>query len=112
MNEPQNPAVTNDPTTNAQRVLVRQTVTGFEQVIAGIAGLVTGGPVGIFASWVTIRGLQGKWTPWFFIGVVTGPLLWIIQIAVLMAIVSESPENNDQNQSMLPHLRQDIELIS
>ena len=59
-----------DPiTSNQQQVLVRNTATGFEQGIAAVAGLVTCGPVGALASWGTIRGLQGKWTPWFIIGV-------------------------------------------
>ena len=59
---------TPDPITpNTERVLVRNTVTGFEQGIAATAGLFTAGPAGALASWATIRGVQGKWTPWFIL---------------------------------------------
>jgi hypothetical protein len=50
-------------------ILVRGTVTGFEQGIAALAGLFTAGPLGALASWATIRGVQGKWTPWFILGI-------------------------------------------
>ena len=63
--------VPSDPVDNTQRVLVRQTATGFEQGIAATAGLFTAGPLGAPASWATIRGTQGKWTPWFILGLLT-----------------------------------------
>ncbi len=50
-------------------VLIRHSVTGFEQGIAALAGLFTAGPLGALASWATIRGVQGKWTPWFILGI-------------------------------------------
>jgi len=49
--------------------LVRGSVTGFEQGIAAAAGLFTAGPLGALASWAVIRGVQGKWTPWFIAGI-------------------------------------------
>jgi hypothetical protein len=49
--------------------LVRGSVTGFEQGIAALAGLFTAGPLGALASWAAIRGVQGKWTPWFILGI-------------------------------------------
>jgi hypothetical protein len=49
--------------------LVRSSVTGFEQGIAALAGLFTAGPLGALASWAAIRGVQGKWTPWFILGI-------------------------------------------
>ena len=58
-----------DPTDNSHRVLIRNTVTGFEQGIAAAAGFFTGGPIAAIASWGAIRGLQGKWTPWFVLGI-------------------------------------------
>ena len=42
---------TPDPiSNNVERVLVRQTATGFEQGIAAVAGLLTCGPIGALAS--------------------------------------------------------------
>jgi hypothetical protein len=49
--------------------LVRGSVTGFEQGITALAGLFTAGPLGALASWAAIRGVQGKWTPWFILGI-------------------------------------------
>ena len=49
--------------------LVRGSVTGFEQGVAALAGLFTAGPLGSLASWAAIRGVQGKWTPWFILGI-------------------------------------------
>ena len=59
---------TQDPTTSDERVMVRQTVTGLEQGVAAFAGFFTAGPVGSLLAWGAIRGLQGKWTPWFILG--------------------------------------------
>lgn len=54
---------------NQSSTLVRGSVTGFEQGIAALAGLFTAGPLGALASWAAIRGVQGKWTPWFILGI-------------------------------------------
>ena len=54
---------------NQSPTLVRGSVTGFEQGIAALAGLFTAGPLGALAAWAAIRGVQGKWTPWFILGI-------------------------------------------
>ncbi len=73
---------------NVERVLVRNTATGFEQGIAAVAGLFTCGPVGALASWGTIRGLQGKWAPWFIIGVPAAVAINIVNIGALAVLNS------------------------
>ena len=79
--------ITPDPvSSNTERVLVRNTVTGFEQGIAAVAGLFTAGPLGAVASWATIRGVQGKWTPWFILGVPGMVGINVVNIAALAAI--------------------------
>ena len=75
-----------DPTDNSHRVLIRNTVTGFEQGIAALAGLFTGGPIAAIASWGAIRGLQGKWTPWFILGIPSCVVINLINIAILASI--------------------------
>jgi hypothetical protein len=58
------------PTDNGdQAAVVRGEVTGFEQGIAALAGLFTAGPLGALASWAAINGVQGKWAPWFILGI-------------------------------------------
>ena len=71
---------------NVDRVLVRNTATGFEQGIAAVAGLFTCGPLGALASWGTIRGLQGKWAPWFIIGVPAAVVINIVNIGVVASL--------------------------
>ena len=83
-----------DPTDNTQRVLVRNTVTGFEQGIAAVAGLFTGGPIAAIASWGAIRGLQGKWTPWFILGIPSCVVINLINIAILASIGITSSEDD------------------
>ena len=73
---------------NVERVLVRNTATGFEQGIAAVAGLFTCGPVGALASWGAIRGLQGKWAPWFIIGVPAAVVINIVNIGALAVLNS------------------------
>ena len=88
---------TPDPiSNNVDRVLVRQTATGFEQGIAAVAGLLTCGPVGALASWGTIRGLQGKWAPWFIMGVPSMVVINVANIALLAMIGSSIPEEKYQ----------------
>ncbi len=85
---------TPDPiSNNVDRVLVRQTATGFEQGIAAVAGLLTCGPVGALASWGTIRGLQGKWAPWFIMGVPSAVVINVVNIAALGVLGSMAPES-------------------
>ena len=84
---------TPDPiTTNTERVLVRGTVTGFEQGIAATAGLFTAGPLGALASWGAIRGVQGKWTPWFVLGVPAMVVINVVNIAALAMLGSAMPD--------------------
>ncbi|MDC0315671.1 hypothetical protein OAL32_01960 [Synechococcus sp. AH-551-G15] len=86
---------TPDPiSNNTDRVLVRSTVTGFEQGIAAVAGLFTAGPLGALASWGTIRGVQGKWTPWFILGVPGAIAINVVNIAALAVIGSGSGESD------------------
>ena len=75
-----------------QAVLIRNTVTGGEQAIAGVAGLLTAGPLGALASWGALRGLQGKWAPWFVLGIPAAPVLGLVQLAVVGAIMSPSKD--------------------
>jgi len=85
---------TPDPiSNNVERVLVRNTASGFEQGIAAVAGLLTCGPVGALASWGTIRGLQGKWAPWFIIGVPSAVVINVVNIAALGVLGSMVPES-------------------
>ncbi len=84
---------TPDPITpNVERVLVRNTVTGFEQGIAATAGLFTAGPLGALASWGAIRGVQGKWTPWFVLGVPAMVVINVVNIAALAMLGSAMPD--------------------
>jgi len=96
---------TPDPITpNTERVMVRSTVTGFEQGIAALTGLLTAGPVGALASWGVIRGVQGKWAPWAILGIPAAPILGFIQLATLGAILessSPSPSYTPSNTSQI-----------
>ena len=100
---------TPDPiSTNVERVLVRNTVTGFEQGIAATAGLFTAGPLGALASWGTIRGVQGKWAPWFILGVpgvVVINLINVFALAMVGGMMEPSsdyvPETSDTGVSEL-----------
>lgn len=87
---------------NTERVLTRNTVTGFEQGIAAVAGLLTCGPIGALASWGSIRGLQGKWTPWFILGIPSVVVINIFNIIILSMLGSISPEGTEnQDQSRI-----------
>ena len=83
---------TPDPVTTSERVLVRSTATGFEQTIAAMAGFFTAGPVGALASWGALRGLQGKWAPWFILGVPASLCINIVQLTIIAAIFSVGGE--------------------
>jgi len=78
---------TPDPITTTERVLVRSTATGFEQTIAAMAGFFTAGPVGALASWGALRGLQGKWAPWFILGVPASIAINIVQIVIIATLM-------------------------
>jgi len=90
---------TPDPITpNTERVMVRNTVTGFEQGIAATAGLFTAGPVGALASWATIRGVQGKWTPWFILGIPASIVLNVVQLMTLGLIIEATNPEVELNE--------------
>ena len=77
---------------NVERVLVRQTATGFEQGIAAGAGFFTAGPLGALCAWGTIRGLQGKWAPWTILGIIGAPVcvgIQLVGLGVVGAALSE-----------------------
>ena len=77
---------------------MRSTVTGFEQGIAALAGLLTAGPVGSLAAWGAIRGLQGKWAPWFILGVPAAVVINVVQLALLLLITGAAVEIEDNKQ--------------
>lgn len=88
---------TPDPITSQERVLVRSTVTGFEQGVAALTGLLLAGPVGSLAAWGALRGLQGKWTPWVILGIPATVAINVVQlvaVATLMGVFEyqELPE--------------------
>ena len=88
---------------NQSRVLVRQTASGFEQGIAALAGLLTAGPIGALASWGTIRGVQGKWTPWFILGIPSIVGINIINIILLGMIGAVVISDDEDSQSFDSH---------
>ena len=106
LNNPINPAVVQDPIDSSNRVLVRNTVTGFEQGIAAVIGFFTAGPIGAVAAWGTIRGVQGKWTPWFLLGIPLSIIINLINfliftiIAALIVAVSEDYSSKIYNPRM------------
>ena len=103
-----NNVTTPDPITNQERVMVRQTATGFEQGIAGLAGLLTAGPLGAAASWATIRGLQGKWAPWAILGFIGAPVCVFVQAVTIGMLTSATtpsiapqPQASEVKQSVV-----------
>ena len=89
---------TPDPiTSNTERVLTRGTVTGFEQGIAAVAGFFTAGPLGALASWGTIRGVQGKWAPWFILGVPGAFAINVVNIMALAVIGGAADDSSSYN---------------
>ena len=99
-----------DPTDNSQRILIRNTVTGFEQGIAAVAGLFTGGPIAAIASWGAIRGLQGKWTPWFILGIPSCVVINLINIAILASIGITFSE--DDRTSTLKNINNHLNVVA
>ena len=98
--ENQNNQVVEDPIDNTQRVLIRNTVTGFEQGIAAIAGLLTAGPIGALASWGTIRGVQGKWTPWFVIGIPLCAIINLVNFLIIGLITASMVEESEKSSTL------------
>ena len=73
-----------------QVVMVRNTASGFEQGIAATTGLLTAGPLGALASWGAIRGLQGKWAPWFILGIPASVVINIVNLVAIGVIVEST----------------------
>ena len=105
-----------DPVEISQsRVLVRQTASGFEQGIAALAGLLTAGPIGALASWGTIRGVQGKWTPWFILGIpsIVGiNIINIILLGMIGAVVIPLNHKYDDEDSQSFNLHNSVNMIT
>ena len=99
---------TSDPVTNQERVLVRSTATGFEQTIAAIAGFFTAGPLGAVASWGALRGLQGKWAPWFILGVPSAIAINIVQIVILATLMGTVDEGESYEPTHTIDDRQEL----
>lgn len=87
-------ASVSNPVTNQTAVMVRQTASGFEQGVAVFAGFFTAGPLGALASWGALRGLQGKWAPWFILGVPAAVTINIINLFALGLIGASLPEED------------------
>ena len=88
---------TPDPiSNNVERVLVRQTATGFELAIAAGVGFFTAGPLGSAMAYGALKGLQGKWTPWTLLGFIGAPVAVGIQVVTLgvvgAVLAPEAPE--------------------
>ena len=99
---------TPDPITTQERVLVRSTATGFEQTIAAMAGFFTAGPVGALAAWGALRGLQGKWAPWFILGIPSAIAINIVQfviVAAIMGALSEPEAKSNYQTAMIEGTR-------
>ena len=89
---------TTDPITTQERVLVRQTATGFEQAIAAGVGFFTAGPLGAVAAMAAIRGLQGKWTPWFLLGLPASFAINVFYVIMLVVLGGLSTEMEQPQQ--------------
>ena len=50
-----------------------------EYIVAGILGFITGGPLGAIASPLVLKFVNFKFTPWLLIGILAGPVLWVVQ---------------------------------
>jgi len=85
--------------------LVRGSVTGFEQGVAALAGLFTAGPLGALASWAAIRGFQGKWTPWFILGIPSAIAINAFYFGMFYAytsIANKSSEKTEVTRQVTP----------
>lgn len=78
--------------------LVRASVTGFEQGIAALAGLFTAGPLGALASWAAIRGVQGKWTPWFIFGIPCAIVINSFYLGIFYAYTSIANKSTNKTE--------------
>jgi hypothetical protein len=103
---------TPDPITTQERVLVRSTATGFEQGIAAMAGLFTAGPLGSLAAWGALRGLQGKWAPWFILGIPASVALNVVQLLIIAAITGANVEPEAETDYEAHHTQEQQEQVT
>ncbi|MCX5943843.1 MAG: hypothetical protein NTZ53_00715 [Cyanobacteria bacterium] len=85
--------------------LVRSSVTGLEQGVAALAGLFTAGPLGALGSWAAIRGVQGKWTPWFILGIPSAIAINAFYFVIFFAytsIANKYAESTEATQQATP----------
>ena len=79
-------------------MLFKGSVTGFEQGVAALAGLFTAGPLGALASWAAIRGVQGKWTPWFILGIPSAIAINGFYLGVFYAYTSIANKSAEETE--------------
>ncbi len=103
---------TPDPITTQERVLVRSTATAFEQGIAAMAGLFTAGPLGSLAAWGALRGLQGKWAPWFILGIPASVAINVVQLFILAAIFGSTAEPEDTRGYEASYIQEQQEQVT
>lgn len=103
---------TPDPITTQERVLVRSTATGFEQGIAATAGFFTAGPLGSLAAWGALRGLQGKWAPWFILGIPASVALNVVQLLIIAAIFGAASEPETGTDYEAHHIQERQEQVT
>ena len=76
-------------------------------VVKGLVGLVTGGPLGVVLSPVVGRVFTDKTWAWALIGVVAGPFAWAI-FGVPIALVASFPKTADKSLSNAPAAIEEI----
>ena len=62
-------------------------VTCFDQGIAATAGFFKAAPLCAHVSWATIRGCQGKRTPWFLLGLPAAIQINALNIVVIGILI-------------------------
>ena len=77
-----------------------------EQLLAGGCGLLSAGPIGLLASLVTFRKLEGQWLPWALIGVLAAPPLAFGQWWVYKRV--ETMANGDSQDAVNAEAQQEI----
>ena len=96
-------------------VLVRHSVTGFEQGVAALAGLFTAGPLGALASWAAIRGVQGKWAPWFILGIPSAIAINAFYFGIFYfytSIANKSSEKTEEIRKATPSTPSSTEAVT
>jgi len=78
---------------------IHETSAWRQQLAAGAAGLFTAGPLGLLASVVAFRKLEGHWLPWAFIGVLAAPPLAYGQWRAVGALQQLSSGDNTRVDS-------------